>query len=470
MSFTSFYFFVFLLLVLVGYRYLPGRISKWFLIGSSYLFYGAFQPWYCILPLISTLIDFVAAKRIGTTGDRGIRKKWLLFSVLGNLAILGFFKYADFAILNTNLLTRSFGLPEMAFFEFLLPIGISFYTFQTMSYTIDVYRGKHQVENDLTTFALYVVFFPQLVAGPIERAKNLIPQLASKQPVTREDFEYGVQRILWGLVKKLVFADRLGLMVNPVFSDPSRYSAAELLIAAFCFTFQLYLDFSAYCDIAIGSARLMGIRLSENFNYPFLATSPSNFWSRWHITLTTWFRDYVYAPMGGTQISRPLATAFRAILVLTLVGLWHGPSWNFVFFGLLGGLTVALQMLYRISFRKKIRTRAHKPNTWYRVLAHFPSMLVIASIMIFFRSPELSTAFEMFNGIVSGNWTLSDKWIPSTILLIFVWVMHVLRGMRKSRQPINLRPAARGGFWACLMMLLLYGTVEQGDLFIYYRF
>lgn len=233
---------------------------------ASYIFYGAATPWYCFLLLTSTLVDFFVAPRIAEASDQRAKKRLLHISIFANLGLLGLFKYGDFILGNINTLTSMASMEPLPGFNFILPVGISFYTFQTMAYTLDVYRGTQKPTKDLLAFALYVSYSPQLVAGPIERARNLLPQLLRKQKVHQADWVSGFQRILWGFVKKLVVSDRLGLMVHEVYAQPDGLGAPILIVETVCFTFQLYLDFSAYTDIAIGTARLMGVRLSENFN------------------------------------------------------------------------------------------------------------------------------------------------------------------------------------------------------------
>ena len=386
MLFTSPGFYLFAFAVLVLFRALPQGISRWLLILASYVFYGAAEPWYCLLLFGSTLIDFFAAQKIYAATNKGSQKLWLWLSVLSNLSLLGFFKYANFTLDNLNNLFDLDVANRFPYLDILLPIGISFYTFQTLSYTIDVYRGKQEPTKDFGSFALYVAFFPQLVAGPIERARNLLIQFEQPVTATRQDIEYGLQRILWGVAKKVIFADRFAVVVADVYSNPASFSAPETIIATLCFSFQLYLDFSAYTDIAIGLARMFGIRLSENFNYPFLARNPSDFWSRWHITLTTWFRDYVYTTVGGTRRSSPLRTALSILLVMGLMGLWHGAEWHYVAFGLLSGFMVIGYIAIRLwTGRKKLLGNSFAST----VISVLLMNIVINLIMVFFRAPSV---------------------------------------------------------------------------------
>lgn len=468
MLFTSVTYYLFLAVILLGFLALPWRVGRWFLILASYLFYGTVEPWYCLLLLGSTLVDYYAALGIAAVENRRSRRALLSLSVGMNLGLLGVFKYLDFGLDNMNTLLGWAGLGTLPLPHLLLPIGISFYTFQTMSYTIDVYRGRMAPTRDFAAFALYVAFFPQLVAGPIERARNLLPQLVDKQPVTRADLEAGFERILWGLVKKTVFADRLAVTVDQVYANPAAFSSPELMLATACFSFQLYLDFSAYTDIAIGSARLMGIRLSENFNYPFLATNPSMFWSRWHMTLTTWFRDYVYYSLGGTRRSRLLRTFLSLLVVMGLMGLWHGAQWHYVVFGLLSGAVLAAYF----GFRLIVRPRPRQPAWWRTFLAVVAGNVVINLIMVFFRARDVPTALQVIEGMAVNGWGLGPGFGIAAILLAFLWIVHIARGTAWGRRwlPREISAPVRGAGWALMLMLLVYGAADHSPQFIYFQF
>ena len=416
----------------------------------------------------STLIDFFAAQKIYACDAATEKKKWLWLSVLSNLSLLGFFKYANFTLDNLNYL---FGLDADQRFQYLdivLPIGISFYTFQTLSYTIDVYRGRQKPTRDFGSFALYVAFFPQLVAGPIERARNLLCQFENPVKATREDIEYGLQRILWGVAKKVIVADRFAVVVAGVYQNPASFSSFETIIATLCFSFQLYLDFSAYTDIAIGLARMFGIRLNENFNYPFLARNPSDFWSRWHITLTTWFRDYVYMSVGGTRRNSPVRTALAILLVMGLMGLWHGAEWHYVVFGLLsGGMVVVYILLRLLTGRKKLLGRSLTST----IVAILGMNIVINFIMVFFRAPNLDAAIDIIQNVFYGGWTLGhDFYLPAS-MLVLVAVLHGVFGIIPRRiHDYTYSPLARGAMCAGLFLAINFLAIETTEQFIYFRF
>lgn len=469
MLFTNPTFYFLVTLVLATVYVTPWAISRWLMILASYFFYAAAEPWYCLILLTSTLVDFFAAQRIAVRRDKA--KFWLWFSLITNLGLLAVFKYADFTITNLNILAAWFGANSIDYLNLLLPIGISFYTFQTLSYTIDVYRGKQQPEKDFATFALYVAFFPQLVAGPIERAKDLLPQLRVKPKINREDLEYGFQRILWGLTKKLVFADRLAVTVNLVFSNPSNYSGAELALATVCFAFQLYLDFSAYTDIAIGVARLFGIRLSENFNYPFLCRNPSDFWSRWHMTLTNWFRDYLYAALGGTRRSSALITCVNLMIVMSVMGLWHGAAWNYVVFGFLSGLLLITYMIVRVWIGKGKRKDLFGNYWWSTPLAIVCANIAIWTIMIFFRADSLPSALTVISGIVSKPWTLKDIFYVPLVVVSLAMVAHIVLGSLKVRiHDFQLSPITRASMWLVLLCAINFFAIDYSERFIYFQF
>lgn len=470
MQFTSFSFYFFLIAVLVLFHVLPWRAGRWVLVAASYVFYGAAEPWYCLLLLTSTLVDFFAAQGIHRATDTAVKKRYLWLSIVVNLSLLGIFKYADFAVANANAVLGLFGVPPVPELHLLLPVGISFYTFQTMSYTIDVYRGRSAPTRDFGAFALYVAFFPQLIAGPIERAHRLLPQFLQRPRIDLQDLGYGFQRILWGLVKKLVFADRLALMVDPVYASPALYSAPQLVVATMCFMFQLYLDFSAYTDIAIGTARMMGIRLSENFRWPLLARNPAEFWSRWHITLTTWFRDYVYRPLGGTRRGRPLAGFFSIVLVMTLIGLWHGADWSFVAFGLLAGLTLGGYHLLRLRRTRVRRGPLFGAHWWSTPLALLLMLIGINCGAVLFRAPDITIAAQVFGGMLFNGWRWDPVFNLQLGMLVVLYIAHAWRAYSNGHGLVAMPAPLRALFWTGMLLLLIYGAVDRSEQFIYFQF
>ena len=339
MTFHSLPFLIFLPTVLGLYWLLPHRAQNVLLLVASYVFYGFVHPWFVAIMLVSTTVDYWAGRKM--EDDPARKKRYLAASLIVNLGMLGFFKYFNFFIDNVRTVLAGIGLnaapPTL---EILLPAGISFYTFQALSYTLDIYRGEMRARRNPIDFALFVAFFPHLVAGPIMRAQNLLKQVERPRTFSLDDARSGVLLVAWGYVKKLVVADHVALIAGRIFGhqDPS----FELVwTGVFAFGVQIYADFSAYSDIARGIARWFGFELIVNFNHPYIAHSPADFWRRWHISLSTWFRDYVYIPLGGNRVPLPQREA-NVIATFVLSGFWHGASWNFVLWGLYHGLLLVI--------------------------------------------------------------------------------------------------------------------------------
>jgi alginate O-acetyltransferase complex protein AlgI len=358
MLFNTIDFLVFFVVVLVCISIIKQRkFQHLFLLLASYFFFYFSSNYLIVLLIASTLLDFYIGKRIWNTVDITKKKILLVISLAGNLGLLGFFKYADFAILQFNILGEQFNLTnEIPFLNLALPIGISFYTFQTISYTVDIYRGKLRPSESLKEFALFVSFFPQLVAGPIVRASEFLPQLREKIEnmktssklrqiiITNQNLKLGITIMMFGFLKKMFFADNIAPLVNQIFSITSSFDSFTIILGTIAFGIQIYGDFSGYSDIAIGAALILGFKLPMNFNKPYFATSPADFWRRWHISLSTWLRDYLYIPLGGSKKSN-IRTYTNLATVMFLGGLWHGASWNFVIWGLLHGGYLAIHRL-----------------------------------------------------------------------------------------------------------------------------
>ncbi|MBU1909292.1 MAG: MBOAT family protein, partial [Verrucomicrobia bacterium] len=388
MLFNSFTYAVFLVVVFCAYLRLPLRGRQFFLLVMSYVFYCWETPIYGTLLAISTVLDFACGLGLGRAEKPWARRLLLLASVCGNLGLLGFFKYGDFFVANVAGLGRLLGF-ETAWkpMGLILPVGISFYTFQTMSYTIQLYRRQIQPTRDFISFALFVSFFPQLVAGPIERASHLLPQLVAYQRVTWDDIGAGLTRIIFGFFRKLVMADRFAILADAVFANPEGYSTFTVWSSLMAFSVQIYFDFAGYSDIAIGSARLFGIHISENFRRPLFASSIADFWNRWHLTLTGWLRDYLFYPLGGFRKGE-LRALVNGMIVLLLCGLWHGASWHFVFWGGFHAVLMALYYLWR-GFRKRMGWKNPSRRLGVSVLlaVAFTYACTMFSAM-FFRAPS----------------------------------------------------------------------------------
>jgi alginate O-acetyltransferase complex protein AlgI len=386
MLFTQLEFPIFLIVVLVA-AWCSRRPAtrNLILLAASYYFYAYWDYRFCALLVLSTVVDFLVARAIYNTSSSATKRGLLTISLIVNLGVLGFFKYFNFFIESAAPLLQWWGLSSSTL-SIILPVGISFYTFQTLSYTIDVYRGVVKPTTRLLDFATYVAFFPQLVAGPIVRARELLPQLSGVPAWSHRRFYGGAQQVLRGAVKKVLLADRLGEMVDVVFAGPDLYSGATVWIAVFAYTGQIYFDFSGYSDIAIGTAKMLGYRFPINFRHPYLATSLADFWRRWHITLSRWLRDYLYISLGGNQ--RGAWRTYRNLMITMLLGgLWHGAAWTFVLWGLWHGVALSIERWTRIKPPKIVR--------WLLTIA------VVVAGWVLFRSESLSTAHTVFRQMLS---------------------------------------------------------------------
>ncbi len=474
MWFHSIEFLILAPIALFGHALLQGQPLRLWLLVMSYIFYGWGQPWACLLLFTSSFVDWIVTRRLDVTPQPGRRKAWLALSLITNLGLLGTFKYLPFVAMTINRALSALGwdlalaVPQVA-----LPPGISFYTFQTMAYTIDVYRGRIKACRSFTTMALFVAFFPTLVAGPIERATDLLGQLEKKQPLSAEGVLDGISRILWGFVKKLVFADWLALFVNEVYGAPTLMSSGELLLATYAFAFQIYLDFSAYSDIAVGLSRLMGVRMVENFRWPYLSRNLSEFWSRWHITLSTWLRDYLFIPLGGSRLGMP-RTVLNVLIVMVLGGLWHGAANKFILWGLWIGAGLAIAQL-AAAFTGAGRD-PERPIRWNDLPGILLTFHWILISWVFFRASSASEAFAILSrwvqpweALVRG--TSATLVVRTAVLVGVVVLVHVLRGTGLGLRWERLRePAAVGVLWGGLLILLALAFAPAHEPFIYFQF
>lgn len=373
------------------------------LLAASCYFYMVFRPVYILILAFTILIDFIAGICISrNTGRR--RRLYLIASICANVGVLAFFKYYNFLGDSLRSLDLLLGLniPTPSFLQFLLPIGLSFHTFQSLSYTIEVYRGKAPVERNLGIFALYVMFYPQLVAGPIERPQNLLHQFKERHYFEYERVKLGLQLMAWGMFKKVVIADRLAAFVNVVYQDVHAYSGISLLIATVFFAFQIYCDFSGYSDIALGSAQVMGFELMKNFDRPYFAKSIAEFWKRWHISLSTWFRDYLYISLGGNRVSRA-RHYFNLFVTFLISGLWHGADWTYVIWGGINGIYLIAEMQWQgliENVRAKSKTRLEQALLAVALVLFTFSLTCVA--WIFFRSNSLGDALYVISHLLDG--------------------------------------------------------------------
>ena len=406
MLFNSLVFWIFFAIVLALYRFLPHTQQNRMLLVASYVFYGYWDYRFLSLLLVSTLVDYFVAHWIDGSRTQTRKRNILLISIVANLGLLGFFKYYNFFSRELSVALEGIGLSvPLPFLDVVLPVGISFYTFQTMSYTIDVYRGVTKPARNFADFALYVSFFPQLVAGPIERSNHLLPQILRPRSATTEQFIEGLYHILFGLFKKVVVADNMAPIVNHIFSRPvAELTGPEILLGIYAFAFQIYGDFSGYSSIAQGIAKWMGFDLSWNFKMPYLSASPSEFWQRWHISLSQWLRDYLYIPLGGNRggLAR---TQRNLMLTMFLGGLWHGAAWTFVLWGIYHGL---LLMVYRVAeyTGRLANIRVPESRILRMVNVVFFFHLICISWLLF-RAESVGQAWEMLT-VIATDYTVTE--------------------------------------------------------------
>lgn len=471
-DFGIFFPVVFFLYWLVFQKHI--RLRNIFLIIVSYIFYGWWDWRFLSLIVISSLIDFYAGKKIDEEEDPSARKKWLWISVGSNLGILGFFKYYNFFV---DSFIHTFTLFGFSFdyspLNIILPVGISFYTFQTLSYTLDIYFKKIKPSHDIFAFMAFVSFFPQLVAGPIERAKDLLPQFTEKKELNYDMLRSGLLLMAWGFFKKIVIADRLARFVDTAYEDPANATGAAAVLAVLFFGFQLYLDFSAYSDIALGSARTFGFNLSLNFKRPYLAASFADFWKRWHISLSSWFKDYVYIPLGGNKAGQA-KTIRNIIIVFLLSGLWHGASWNFVIWG-------AINSLFIIAFDRFLTTAS--AGGVRRILTSFFISTLWMLSLIFFRAQTFGDALTMFGNLFKeshhsvyeyGIGAVEFKFTIWILLFFLLFEIIMERGQNLydwfTARHFSLRWTVYLVIVGSIIMLGSYGLNLNDSNFIYFQF
>ncbi len=489
MLFNSLDFAIFLPIVFILYWFVFNkqslRIRNIFLIIVSYIFYGWWDWRFLSLIIISSFVDYFVGLKIASTTDKQKRKHFLLISLLVNLGILGFFKYFNFFVDNFyeafTFLGFHFNKPVL---RIILPVGISFYTFQTMSYSIDVYRGQLKPTKDIFAFFAYVSFFPQLVAGPIERAKNFLPQFFTPKKFDYNSAVDGLRQILWGFFKKIVIADNAGIFVNEIFANYHQYPGSMLLLGAVLFAFQIYGDFSGYSDIAIGTARLFGFNLMRNFAYPYFSRDIAEFWRRWHISLSSWFKDYVYIPLGGSRVPTP--KAIRNIFIIFLIsGFWHGANWTFIVWGALNAIYFLPLFIFKQN-RKHIDIVA--ANKFFPSIKETIQILVTFTLTViawvFFRSETISKALEYIKGIFSKSlftWipfnygNLSVSVVSLKIMAILIFFMLTIEWFQRTKQhglefTDNSSKFIRwSAYFIVSLLIILFGNFHQTE-FIYFAF
>ena len=487
MLFNSWQFAIFLPIVFILYYYLPFKFRWAMLLIASCIFYMVFIPYYILILALTILVDYFAAIKIEGTEEKKRKKIYLIVSIVSTCLILFIFKYYDFFISNFNqignLIHWNYSINTL---KIILPIGLSFHTFQSLSYVIEVYRGKQKAEKNFGIYSLYVMFFPQLVAGPIERPQNLIHQFYQEHKFDYEKITNGLKKIAWGLFKKVVIADRIALLVNPVFDNPTKYQDHGIIfvIASFLFAFQIFCDFSGYSDIAIGSAQILGFKLMKNFDRPYFSESISEFWKRWHISLSSWFRDYLYIPLGGNKVSKS-RYILNIMVVFLLSGFWHGANWTFVVWG---GLHGSYLIFSKISsklrlFLVNLLKIDYFPKT-HSVIKIIITFILVDIGWVFFRAPNIDDALYILKLSIT-KFNISDINLLSLeklnfnvfnlfIVMFFILLMEIVHFIqRKSNitQILSQKPLYfRWGIYVFISLIILYFGIFTNQKFIYFQF
>ncbi|GAA4462587.1 MBOAT family protein [Nemorincola caseinilytica] len=486
MLFNSIEFVFFFIIVTGAFFLLPHKFRWVLLLVASCFFYMFFKPIYILILGFTIVIDYYAGILLENEPDKAKKKRYLVMSLVANIGVLAVFKYFNFFNDNITSVAEYMGYKNpIPYLSILLPIGLSFHTFQAMSYTIEVYRGNQRAERHFGIYSLYVMFYPQLVAGPIERPQNVLHQFHEVQTFKYDNVVSGLRLMLWGMFKKVVIADRLAVVTDMVFSDPHHHSSVAIAIGAVMFAFQIFCDFSGYSDIALGSARVMGFKLMLNFDRPFNSKSVTEFWRRWHISLSTWFNDYLFNPIVvGLRNWGTMAIVFGLLITFFISGFWHGAGWKFVIYGVLNGLALVYEYLTRKK-RKKLFKKLPVPVA--NAIGKFCTVGFIAFSWIFFRAENVSDALYMV-GRLPGVFTEIPQMISSrhfstgiqlapmrmllcVALILFMEGVHMLQGKYDVVQLVERRPVAvRWGIYYVLVLAILYLGMFNNKEFIYFQF
>lgn len=474
MIFNSVVFLIFLPLVFLFYWFVFVKNLKYqnlFILLSSYFFYGWWDYRFLSLIFLSTVVDYIIGLNIPKQDSEAKQKSLLLYSVLFNLSVLGFFKYYNFFVDSWIDMLSSFGYETKSIWtlNIILPVGISFYTFQTMSYTIDIYRNKLEPTKDFISFASYVSFFPQLVAGPIERASNLLPQILKNREFKYEQGVQGLRLILWGMFKKVVIADSLAPMVNDIFSNYQDFGGGTLWLGAIYFAFQIYCDFSGYSDIAIGTSKLLGFELMSNFKFPYFSRNIGEFWRRWHISLSTWFRDYLYIPLGGSKEGK-LKSIRNIFMIFLISGFWHGPNWTFVVWGLFHAVLFIPSFISKTNRKYTTSIIAENsllpsPKEFYQIGTTF---ILVTIGWVFFRSETVRDSFEYLN-LMFLKFEFSIELILGLVYVIpFVFLEYQMRS--DERILFRFNRFYRYTIYIVFTLLIIFWFYGSKSEFIYFQF
>lgn len=469
MVFNTSEFFLFFAVVLALYYVLTHRWQNWLLVAASYFFYAQWDWRFCGLLFVSTVVDYYCGLKI--PGRKG--KLWLWISIVFQLGMLGFFKYYDFFVTEVVAGLRHLGIePNLPFLNIILPVGISFYTFQTLSYTIDVWRRKIAPERNFINFAAFVSFFPHLVAGPILRASYMLPQIETKRRVTSREISEGTYFILVGLVRKVAVADVIAGAIQPAVQAPQDFSSSQLLLNIYLFSIRIYCDFCGYTDIARGVSLLLGFRLAENFHFPYFATGIQDFWRRWHISLSSWLRDYLYISLGGNR-KGPWRTYVNLMLTMVLGGLWHGASWAFVAWGGLHGLYLALGRAFGHRWDAVVEWMRRARLGWLAAaIGMFVTFHLVTFTWIFFVIPEFSVAADYIRGLAALSYTPDQDrlrlLIYSVAVILAIDLPEALTG--RHEYLADRGPILRGLAYAAYAALLIVTWTTNYEPFIYFQF
>jgi len=474
--FNSIAFGVFLPVVFILYWILqkgPLRLHNFFLIAASYAFYAYCDYRFLSLVIISSIVCFAAGLWIAKTEVQSRRKTILIISLVINLGILGFFKYYNFFVTSLSELLKSIGISSsISTLQLILPLGISFYTFKVITYTIDIYRREMEPTKDIGAFFAFVSFFPTMIAGPIDRARNLLPQFLQKRVFSDSEARDGLRQMLNGFLKKMVIADNLAPFTDDIFTNYAQYDGLTLLIGAFFFAIQIYCDFSGYSDIAIGTARLLGFKVMRNFNYPYFSRDIAEFWRRWHISLSTWFRDYLYVPLCGRRPSRR-KKAKNIIITFALCGLWHGPNWTFVTWGVLLGLYFLPITVVRTKRYLGTAGEGRVFPSFREAGAMLGTFLLVLLSWIFFKSNSIGDAFSYMVRMVSFPYLKLEysAYLPMILASIALLGLEWLQREKKFMLQIgNLPFAVRwAAYYISVIVLLVFGAFGSTE-FIYSQF
>ena len=473
MFFNSLDFAIFLPIVFIVYWFITNRnlkLQNFIIVLASYVFYGWWDWRFLSLIIFSTIIDYSVGLRFSNTTKPSERKFLLMISLAINLGLLGFFKYFNFFIESFNAAFASAGIhTNMSSLNIILPVGISFYTFQTMSYTIDIYRNKIEPTKNILAFMAFVSFFPQLVAGPIERASHLLPQFLKNRKFDYKQASSGIKLIVWGFFKKVVIADNAAQLVNEIFKNYPNESYISLIVGTILFAFQIYCDFSGYSDIAIGLGRILGFDLMYNFKFPYFSSNIREFWNRWHISLSSWFRDYIYIPLGGNKVSQ-YRVLFNTFCVFVLSGFWHGANWTFVFWGFLHALFFMPIILLRDRFPKENFSMNIK-----RLSFIFANFGLVCLAWVFFRAENIQDAFLYLRQIFTltggqNTFMKTNTYLLMTIITgvgILVLLALELRTLRRRKDEIQFSSI---GLMTIVLLILFFGAFKNQADFIYFQF